>query len=78
MGFVLLHSLAWEWQRDLNNKKIIRILMSIIYLLPLFAMGLFAHSDNSIPHYHYAEYLIYLAIGIITFNILRIFIRRNV
>ena len=33
MGFVLLHSLEWEWQRDLNNKKIIRILMSIIYLL---------------------------------------------
>ena len=52
--------------------------MRIIYLLPLFAMGLFAHSDNSIPHYHYAEYLIYFAIGIITFNILRIFLRRYI
>ena len=52
--------------------------MRIIYLLPMFTLGLFAHSDNSIPHYHYAEYLIYLAIGIITFNILRIFLWRNV
>ena len=52
--------------------------MRIIFLLPMFAMGLFAHSDNTITHYHYAEYLIYLAIGIITFNILRIFLRRNV
>tara|TARA_Y100001970_G_C13990690_1_gene728055 strand:+ start:397 stop:555 length:159 start_codon:yes stop_codon:yes gene_type:complete len=52
--------------------------MRIIYLLPMFTLGLFAHSDNSIPHYHYAEYLIYLAIGFITFNILRIFLWRNV
>tara|TARA_B100001109_G_scaffold252922_1_gene249766 strand:+ start:1843 stop:2001 length:159 start_codon:yes stop_codon:yes gene_type:complete len=52
--------------------------MRIIYLLPMFTLGLFAHSDSSIPHYHYAEYLIYLAIGIITFNILRIFLWRNV
>tara|TARA_B100000073_G_scaffold208393_1_gene172817 strand:+ start:148 stop:306 length:159 start_codon:yes stop_codon:yes gene_type:complete len=52
--------------------------MRIIYLLPMFTMGLFAHSDNSIPHYHYAEYLIYLATGIITFSILRIFLRRHV
>ena len=43
--------------------------MRIIYLLPMFTMGLFANSDNSIPHYHYAEYLIYLATGIITFSI---------
>ena len=52
--------------------------MRIIYLLPMFTMGIFAHSDNSIPHYHFAEYIIYLAIGIITFNILRSFLRRNV
>jgi len=52
--------------------------MRIIYLLPIFSMGLFAHLDNSIPHYHYAEYFIYMALGIITFSILRIFLRRRV
>ena len=52
--------------------------MRIIYLLPMFSVGLFAHSNNSIPHHHYGEYFIYMAVGIITFNILRIFLRRYI
>ena len=52
--------------------------MRIIYLLPVFSVSLFSHSSNSILHYHYAEYFIYMAAGIITFNVLRIFLRRYV
>ena len=47
--------------------------MRIIYLLPIFSMSLFAHSNNNILHYHYAEYLFYLLAGV---TILRIFLRR--
>ena len=51
--------------------------MRFIYLLPLFSVSLFAHSNNNV-HYHYAEFFIYLALGIITFNIMRIFFRRYI
>ena len=51
--------------------------MRIIYLLPMFSMSLFAHSNTNL-HYHYVEYFIYLVVSIITFNILRFFLRRYV
>jgi hypothetical protein len=52
--------------------------MKIIYLIPMFSASIIAHPINNIPHNHYAEYLIYLVAGIVTFNILRILFRRGV
>ena len=46
--------------------------MKSIYLIPLISANIVAHPANNIPHNHYAEYLIYLVAGIVTFNILRI------
>tara|TARA_B100000900_G_C20291339_1_gene598211 strand:- start:387 stop:545 length:159 start_codon:yes stop_codon:yes gene_type:complete len=51
--------------------------MKIIYLIPMFSVSMLAHPVNNIPHAHFLEYLIYLVIGIFTFNILRILFRRG-
>lgn len=52
--------------------------MKIVYLIPMFSVNILAHSANSIIHYHLAEYLIYLVAGLFTFNVLKIFLRRDV
>ena len=52
--------------------------MKIICLIPIFSVSIIAHPINNIPHNHYAEYLIYMAAGIITVNILRILFKREV
>ena len=52
--------------------------MKSIYLIPMISANIVSHTANNIPHNHYAEYLIYLVAGIVTFNILRILFRRGV
>ena len=52
--------------------------MKSIYLIPMISANIVAHPANNIPHNHFAEYLIYLVAGIVTFNILRILFRRGV
>ena len=52
--------------------------MKIIYLIPMFSASIIAHPINNIPHNHYAEYLIYMAAGIITVNILKILFKIEV
>ena len=47
--------------------------MRVIYLLPLFSVSIFAHSNNNILHFHFIEYFIYAVAGIATLSILGIF-----
>ncbi len=52
--------------------------MKIIYLLPMLSLSLFAHPDSNIFHFHYAEYIVYALVGVVIFNIIRIFLRRYI
>ncbi len=52
--------------------------MKIVYLIPVFSVNMLAHTNNSIIHYHVSEYLIYLVAGYLTFNILKILLRRDI
>ena len=51
--------------------------MRVIYLLPLFSVSIFAHSNN-ILHFHFIEYFIYAVAGIVTLSILGILLRRYI
>ena len=52
--------------------------MRVIYLLPLFSVSIFAHSNNNILHFHFIEYFIYVIASIVTLSILGIFLRRYI